>query len=260
MLPANSASHSLAWQNGFITSCLEDPLWRNSLYALLIPDHLHYHFLTRYQNRFPKNSIIILAHAYSAVFEPLKLRPDLNLLLVAPKLNGLQLRQNFLAKKTTTMVIGASKSAALDLESSATQLAQDLSDNHTKLIHSTFAEECITNLFCEQALYCGGIPGLMLAAHKILIEQGVQPELADYECFQVSHYLTELISRYGVEGMYARISPIARIGGLRAKRYLIDQPMRQKLNFLFEEISNGSFANSLVVKDFIAQPISTVTT
>jgi ketol-acid reductoisomerase len=110
------------------------------------------------------------------------------------------------------------------------------------MIESTFAAECESDLFGEQAVLCGGVIELMKAAFDILTEAGVPAELAYFECIHEVKQVVDLQYAEGLAGMRRRISRTAAYGGLTRGPILIDETVRARMGSVLRDVQNGSFA------------------
>ncbi len=241
VLPDSSRSHARALTDGFITTALSDSLPQSHLYALLIPDEHQSSFLQNYQQQLPAGATLLFADGYSVVFDQPKLRSDIDVLLLAPRCIGPKLRESHRRDLPVTFVLAVWQNVSGQVWRQLAKLAHDLGGTKSKLLHSTFKECAVANLFSEQVLLCGGLPGLAAETCQQMIERGIHPQLAIVSCFHELKLMTEMIAEFGVDGMFKRISPIARLGGARARRFLFDQGFIKKMHKLYDDIEDGSF-------------------
>jgi ketol-acid reductoisomerase len=110
------------------------------------------------------------------------------------------------------------------------------------VIQTTFKEEVETDWFGEQVDLCGGAHALILSAFETLIESGYQPEVAYFECVHELKLIVDLIQRYGIAGMYNRVSETARYGGLSRGPRIVDRLAKEKMKEVLKEIQSGEFA------------------
>ena len=107
------------------------------------------------------------------------------------------------------------------------------------------ADETETDLFGEQAVLCGGMTALFLAAYEILVEAGYPPEIAYIECCHEAKQVCDLVYHRGIEGMRAAISNTAEFGIDHAGPRLVDDRVRAEMRALLAEIRDGRFAAKL---------------
>jgi ketol-acid reductoisomerase len=110
------------------------------------------------------------------------------------------------------------------------------------VLETTFKEEVETDWFGEQVDLCGGVDRLIRLAFEVLVENGYQPEVAYFECLHELKLIVDLIQRYGVSGMYKRVSETARYGGLTRGGLVLDQRTKQNMRNILDEIRSGKFA------------------
>jgi ketol-acid reductoisomerase len=79
-----------------------------------------------------------------------------------------------------------------------------------------------------------------------LVEAGYQPEVAYFECLHELKLIVDLIHKYGITGMYNRVSETARYGGLTRGPIVIDTGSKEKMRGVLREIQSGSFADEWV--------------
>lgn len=111
---------------------------------------------------------------------------------------------------------------------------------------TTFDEECIADQFGEQAVLCGGVIELLQAAFETLTDRGHDATNAYFECVHELKLITDLVHRYGVDGMRARISPTAAYGGLTRGPRLVDGTVRARMAEILDEIEDGRFAREFL--------------
>src|SRR5947208_1279053 len=100
---------------------------------------------------------------------------------------------------------------------------------------TTFKEEVETDWFGEQADLCGGVDRLVRTAFETLVEAGYQPEIAYFECLHELKLIVDLIQKYGIAGMYRRVSETARYGGLTRGGRVIGTEVRKSMRRTLDE-------------------------
>ena len=83
-------------------------------------------------------------------------------------------------------------------------------------------------------------------AFETLVEAGYQPEVAYFECLHELKLIVDLIHKYGITGMYNRVSETARYGGLTRGPVVIDTESKKKMKSVLDEIQSGKFADEWV--------------
>lgn len=186
--------------------------------------------------------LVGFAHGYAYHFKKLTPASGCTYFLAAPKGPGALLRENF--KR------GGGLPGAFTLSPGAPQTDREIVLSYCKaigvassvLIETTFQEETEGDLFGEQAVLTGGMIALLEGAFDVLVKNGHQKETAFLDvCFEAS-VLIQLWIKFGPQGFAERISPTAFYGGLTRGKRIIDANARQKLEEMFQEVRNGTFA------------------
>ena len=122
------------------------------------------------------------------------------------------------------------------------------------IMETTFARECVTDLFGEQAVLCGGLVSrLMKAGVETLIEAGYPPEMAYFECVHEVKLIVDLVYEKGLAGMRYSISNTAEYGDYtRGKRVITDET-RESMKKILGEIQSGEFAREWIAENNAGQ-------
>jgi ketol-acid reductoisomerase len=75
-----------------------------------------------------------------------------------------------------------------------------------------------------------------------LVESGYQPEVAYFECVHELKLIVDLIQRYGITGMYNRVSETARYGGLSRGPRVVNRIAKENMKEVLNDIQSGEFA------------------
>ncbi len=111
-----------------------------------------------------------------------------------------------------------------------------------------FRSECVSDQFGEQVVLCGGVIELLQAAFQIMTENGYGEENAYFECVHELKLITDLLHRYGVDGMRRKISGTAAYGGLTRGRRVITDEVRERMRGILREIESGAFAREFLAR------------
>jgi ketol-acid reductoisomerase len=114
-----------------------------------------------------------------------------------------------------------------------------------RLLKTTFADEAIGDIFGEQVVLCGGLALLIKNAFEVMIDDGLAPDKAYLEVAYQLDLIVNLIKRYGIEGMYRRISVTARYGSAQNGPKVIDQKVKKSMERILRDIKSGNFAARL---------------
>jgi ketol-acid reductoisomerase len=163
--------------------------------------------------------------------------------MVAPKGPGQRVRELFQDGFGTPSLIAVYQNHSGKALEIVLALSKAIGSTRPGVIETTFKEEVETDWFGEQVDLCGGTHSLVLSAFETLVDAGYQPEVAYYECLHELKLIVDLIHRYGITGMYNRVSETARYGGLTRGSRIIDEHVKLNMKKILDEIQSGTFAS-----------------
>lgn len=167
---------------------------------------------------------------------------DVDVIMVAPKGPGQRVRELYLQGFGVPSLVAVYQDATGKAWDRVLALAKGLGSARAMLIETTFKEEVETDWFGEQVDLCGGVQAMIMNAFEVLVEAGYQPEVAYFETLHELKLITDLIQRYGIAGMYRRVSETARYGGLTRGRRVMGMEVKERMKAVLAEIQSGRFA------------------
>jgi ketol-acid reductoisomerase len=171
---------------------------------------------------------------------------DIDVIMVAPKGPGQRVRELYQEGFGTPSLIAVYQDFSGNALDTVLGLAKAIGSTKPGVIETTFKEEVETDWFGEQVDLCGGAHSLVLNAFETLVEAGYQPEVAYYECLHELKLIVDLIYKYGITGMYNRVSETARYGGLTRGAKVINNQVKENMKQVLGDIQSGEFANEWV--------------
>jgi ketol-acid reductoisomerase len=171
---------------------------------------------------------------------------NVDVLMVAPKGPGQRVRELYLDGFGTPSLVAVYQDYTKRAWDRVLAIAKGIGSTRPGVIKTTFKEEVETDWFGEQVDLCGGAHALVMSAFETLVEAGYQPEVAYYECLHELKLITDLIHKYGITGMYYRVSETARYGGLTRGPHVIGTDSKNKMKEVLKEIQSGQFAEEWV--------------
>ena len=168
---------------------------------------------------------------------------DVDLLLLAPQGPGTALRKAYTSGRGLPAALAVEHETSGRAEERLLGYARALGCARGGLFHTTFAEETIIDHFGEQAVLCGGVPALVEAAWRTLVDAGYDPHSAYIECLMQLKLLVDLMYERGPAGMRRAISATALYGAQTRGRRVIGPETHRKLAELLSDLENGSFAD-----------------
>ena len=186
----------------------------------------------------------VFAHGFAVHNHTIKLPSESDVVLVAPTGPGHQLRSLYQRGKGLPALVAVEQNGSGRALERCLAYAHAIGCTRAGAVLTSFQEETNTDLFCEQAVLCGGIPELIKASFQTLVDAGYQPELAYISCLKEVKLISDLLFDRGLAGMRDAISTTARFGSSQAGPQIIDGHARRRLEEVLENIESGNFARS----------------
>jgi ketol-acid reductoisomerase len=214
-----------------------------------LPDHRHKTVLNaRFWAGLKGRPALVFLHGSSIHFGIVKPPADLPVFLLAPHAPGAAVRENYLAKRAFSAFSAVHQGPRAAGRRMIAKLAEGIGIPRTHLAPTTFGDEAIGDLFGEQAVLCGGLARLLKLGFETLVEAGLPPRNAYLEvAFQID-LIVALIKRHGLEGMFARISPLAKYGSATAGPKVIDDRVKKAMKRVLDDIVSGRFTSRAEMK------------
>ncbi|MCH8260074.1 MAG: ketol-acid reductoisomerase [Planctomycetes bacterium] len=243
----NSPSFHRASTLGFDCLPIPDIAKNAKLVILALPDEVQPQVYERdLAPQLKSGSIIGFLHGFNICYDLIQPAADLGVILVAPKGPGDTLRRLYCDGKGLPCLFAVHQdSPAGDAEAIGLAWANAIGCARAAIVYTTFRDETETDLFGEQAVLCGGMSQLMVAAFETLVDAGYPPELAYLECCHEMKQVADLVYQRGLAGMYKAISNTAEFGAYRAGPLLIDAEVRVRMRQLLSEIRDGTYAKAV---------------
>lgn len=185
---------------------------------------------------------LAFCHGFNVLYGLIEPPPEVDTVLIAPKGTGPALRAEYEAGRGVPALVAAHHDASGLALDRAIAYAWALGCCRSFLVETTFRDETVADLFGEQAVLCGGVPELIKSSMALLIEAGVSPEIAYFECLSDCKRVMDLLYERGFEGMRGAISDTAEWGGLTQGPTVVDESTRERLRRMLEAILDGTFA------------------
>ena len=221
---------------------------------VLVPDELQ---ADLYRDELGPNmkegAALLFAHGFNIHFKLIEPRPDLDVLMVAPKGPGHLVRSEYVKGGGVPCLVAIHQDAsggALDLGLS---YASAIGGARAGVIETTFKEECETDLFGEQVVLCGGLSALIQAGYETLVEAGYAPEMAYFECLHEVKLIVDLIYEGGMANMRYSISNTAEYGDYKTGPRIITEATKAEMKRVLADIQEGRFARDWVLENKAGQ-------
>ena len=200
-----------------------------------------------------EGAALVFAHGFNIHFRLIEPRPDLDVLMVAPRVPAISSAASICvaaACPAWSPIHQDASGSALDLGLS---YASAIGGGRAGVIETTFKEECETDLFGEQAVLCGGLSALIQAGFETLVEAGYAPEMAYFECLHEVKLIVDLIYEGGMANMRYSISNTAEYGDYKTGPRIVTDETKAEMKRVLADIQDGRFARDWVLENKAGQ-------
>jgi ketol-acid reductoisomerase len=192
------------------------------------------------------NKAISFSHGAAIHWKWVVSPKDVDVFMVAPKGPGQRVRELYLDGFGTPSLVAVHQDYTKKAWDRVLALAKSIGSTRPGVLQTNFKEEVETDWFGEQVDLCGGVHNMVIKSFETLVEAGYQPEIAYFECLHELKLIVDLVQKYGITGMYNRVSETARYGGLTRGKRTIDQNSKNNMKQILGEIQSGQFAKEWV--------------
>ncbi len=216
------------------------------LIAMLVPDLAQKALYQDVKKGLKKGATLLFAHGFNIHFKQVKPRPDLDVVLIAPKGPGDLVRRQYQQGRGVPCLLAVAQDATGKAHARALAYAHGIGGTRGGVLETTFAEETETDLFGEQAVLCGGTTELVVKGFETLVEAGYQPEVAYYECLHELKLIVDLLHEGGISKMHQFISETAKYGDLTRGPRIVDERVKKQMRKVLKEVQSGKFARQWI--------------
>src|ERR1043166_4340193 len=248
------ASAKKAEAAGFkVMSVTEAAKWADVM-MMVTPDELQADiWKDELKNNMKQGAALMFAHGFNVHFKLIEPRPDLDVLMVAPKGPGHTVRGEYLKGGGVPCLIAVHQNATGNAQELGLSYASAIGGGRAGIIETSFREECETDLFGEQAVLCGGVVELMKGGYEPLIEAGYSAEMAYFECVHEMKLIVDLISEGGIANMNYSVSNTAEYGEYVSGPRIITAETRAEMRRILADIQSGKFAKDWMLENRVNQ-------
>lgn len=201
-----------------------------------------------------QGAALAFAHGFNIHFKLIEPRPDLDVIMIAPKGPGHTVRSEFLKGGGVPSLIAIHQDASGSAKQIALSYASANGGGRAGIIETNFREETETDLFGEQAVLCGGASALVQAGFETLVEAGYAPEMAYFECLHELKLIVDLMYEGGLATMRYSISNTAEYGDYVTGPRIITEETKKEMKRVLLDIQSGRFAKDFVLENQAGQP------
>ena len=253
-LREGSASATKAEAEGLKVMAVADAAKWADVVMMLTPDELQADIYKADLAPNMKNGAALLfAHGLNVHFNLIDPRPDIDVLMVAPKGPGHTVRSEYQKGGGVPCLIAIAQDASGNAHDLGLSYASAIGGGRAGIIETTFKEECETDLFGEQAVLCGGLVALIRGGFETLVEAGYAPEMAYFECLHEVKLIVDLIYEGGIANMNYSISNTAEYGEYVTGPRIITPETKAEMKRVLTDIQSGKFTRDWMLENKVSQ-------
>ncbi|MFC1720682.1 ketol-acid reductoisomerase [Patescibacteria group bacterium] len=248
-LRLDSTSVAKAEACGLKVASVEEAVKGADLVMILTPDEFQGQlYKEQIEPNLKEGATLAFAHGFSVLYNQVVPRPDLDVIMIAPKAPGHTVRSEFVIERGVPDLIAVHQDVSDRARHVALSYASAIGGGRTGIIETTFRDETETDLFGEQAVLCGGAVELIKAGFETLVEGGYEPEMAYFECLHEMKLIVDLMFEGGIANMNYSISNNAEYGEYVTGPKIINQQSRDAMREALDNIQNGEYAKRFILE------------
>ncbi len=242
-LKSSGNSWNQAEKDGHIVKSVSDTVKEADIIHILIPDMEQENtYRNEIAPHLSRGKTLSFSHGAAIHWKWIEPPKDVDVIMVAPKGPGQRVRELYQEGFGTPSLVAVHQDHTKKALDKVLALAKAIGSTKPGVLETTFKEEVETDWFGEQVDLCGGVHNMIIKSFETLVESGYQSEIAYFECLHELKLIVDLIQRYGITGMYKRVSETARYGGLTRGKRVIDEKSKENMKEVLNEIQSGQFA------------------
>ena len=240
------ASRARAAAEGFAVHDVGAAAAKADVLMLLIPDEVMPEVWTRdIGPRVRAGSCVSFASGYNVAFGLIAPAPDLDVVLVAPRMIGVGVRDAYVEGRGFPGFVGVHQDPSGTGRARMLALAKGIGATRGGCIEMSMHDEASLDLFTEQG-FGPAFGRVMMSAVELLVSAGYPPEAVLVELYLSGEfaYSLEKIREVGMTRQMDYHSRTSQYGSVtRGARYLaLDAALKEKMGAVLEEIRSGAFA------------------
>jgi len=210
--------------------------------SLLVPDQaMGQVYQAEIEPFLKKGQTLLFSHGYNIHYGVIHPPEFINVVMAAPSGAGSELRKQYKAGKGIPGLFAIFQDYTGDSREVVLAYCKAIGLTRIGVFESTFKEETETDLFGEQIILTGGIPKLIQASYKVLLEGGYSPIASWFVCYYELKTIVDMFHSKGFEFMNSAISDTAEYGGITRGKRIIDEHMENAVRKVLIEIQSGKF-------------------
>jgi len=234
-------------ENGFKVGSYEEMLPGADMVLNLTPDKQHTPVINAIMPLMKQGATLAYSHGFNIVEEGMQVRPDLTVVMVAPKCPGTEVREEYKRGFGVPTLIAVHpendpNGDGLDI---AKAYASATGGDRAGVLESSFVAEVKSDLMGEQTILCGMLQTGAILCHEKMVSKGIDPGYSSKLIQYGWETITEALKHGGITGMMDRLDNPSKIKcfELAAELKQIMQPLYAKHQ---DDIITGHFSKTMM--------------
>lgn len=241
------ASFQRATENGFTVGTYAELIPTADLVINLTPDKQHSKVVADVMPLIKQGAALGYSHGLNIVEVGEQIRPDITVVMVAPKCPGTEVREEYkrgFGVPTLIAVHPENDPNGEGLEI-AKAWAAATGGHRAGVLESSFVAEVKSDLMGEQTILCGMLQAGSIVCYEKLIAEGKDPTYAGKLIQYGWETITEALKQGGITLMMDRLSNSAKL-----RAFELSEQIKDELAFLFakhmDDIISGEFSSTMM--------------
>jgi ketol-acid reductoisomerase len=240
------AAAERAREDGFEVASIADACaWAHAVLMLLPDELMPSVYAEQVAPHLAAGDLLSFASGYNVAFGLIVPAPDVDVVLLAPRMIGVGVREAFLEGTGFPSFVGVHQDASGEALARMLALARGIGSTRAGCIEMSMHDEATLDLFTEQG-FSPAFGRILVTAVELLVEAGYPPEAVLVELYLSGElaYTLEKVREVGSARQMDFHSRTSQYGSAtRAARFLeLGGAMREKMEAILEEIRSGAFA------------------
>lgn len=252
----SDSSYEQAEKDGFDVSGVSEAASRANIIFLLVPDEvMPAVYAESIAPVLQPDNMLVFASGYNITFGLIEPPPDIDVVLIAPRMIGSGVRESFLSGEGFPSLIAVEQDATQLALEYTLALSKGIGSTRMGAIASSFLEETTVDLFAEQV-------GTLYAIRRyceVLVEAGCSPEAAMLEFYASGESIATArayrdIGLWDQLPLHSRTSQYGQEVTSRLSRQE-EEEERRRLRTIIDRIQDGTFAKEWMLEQQSGFPV-----
>ncbi|MDD7014029.1 MAG: ketol-acid reductoisomerase [Spirochaetales bacterium] len=236
-----------ATENGFKVGTYDELIPTADLVGNLTPDKQHTPVITEVMKRMKKGAALWYSHGFNMIEEGMQIRPDITVVMCAPKGPGTEDYHEFQRGFGVPDLIAVHP--VNDPEGKgwayAKALAVGMGGSKAGVLESSFVAEVKSDLMGEQTILCGMLQAGTIVCYDKMVEDGMDPSYVTKLLMHGWNVISEALKWGGITNMMDRLSNPAKIKANELSKEIktLLKPLYQKH---MDDIISGKFSSTMM--------------